>query len=701
MPHISSRGDVAHGVGGGMASLNNVAFGRGGVGGWIDDDTIAFTNGDDSWVVSKYHVPTKTISRLADVGANVMFAGGWHAAWWFGTTDERRGLYTTTGFRAQDAGLLGMGPDGAIGYKPLYQSNGPSLVRDVDGREWLLTPGHASALCLLGNGRAIWLEGFTVRSVGFDTPPLYSADGGIWGVKAVQFGARWWISYYSGAHGIVLHPVDSFLGFSVLPKGDGWHTIRAIDTDVIRVAVSRGEGEQPGDIWIRDYDVVRDLMRDPWATRISEPGVLGNTWLPVSRVGITTINGEPSPPPPPPEDPVLQPPRFTISEPRFPVTGVAPLALRCYAMLEPGAGEPEWIEWQVSTQGRGGPWTVAARNFEDDPDHTFRVSVAGTFWIRARAGNAAGEHETGLERRVTVTAQDVVVLPPPLPPLRDPRIWLAPNIGSRDAVQLTDDPAVLARVGVVQLYVQMINSLGEPTDGPVGPNLYAAFVAADWFRTLRAAGVALGIEMGSVKPSDLHAEANMGALHMAVTRVREAGGDVAYVSMDEPMTYGAAQPLEETADAVVAFMRAGADLGVPVGWIEAWPNVLLEQQRKFLMLLDERGVVPTHWHFDIDWGHAEQLRLSISEMLHAARSFAYDYGMALGVIIAGYSHATDAEYAAEMLQKARVIKACGVPLDHILVQSWATRTGGTQDLPPNFGDDGLLVTVARIVEVFA
>ena len=607
MPFENIHGDVTHGVGGGFASINNTAFAIGGVGGWIDDDTVGFVSGRPEdiingrdWQAMRFHRPTEKFTSLSSPasGANHMFCGGGHAAWWWGTTDNRRGLYSTTGFRkqeldgsvpARDAGLLGMGPDGAIGYKPLYHSNGPTRMRELDGRDWLLTNGHAESLCLLGNGRAIWLEGFTLHSVGFDTPPLYSADSGIWGVQAVQIGARWWISYYSGMHGIVLHPFDSFQGFSILPKGDGWKTIRVIDTNTIRVATSRGAGEQPGEIWVRDYDVVQNTVIDPWTVR--------SKWLPVGRVDIRTINvipsefapfnhsvliipfkdpigvsgvksieaeeigiysetvdpttiiaaaalrktrvllGHDSPAPwlipklrpwdiplvelyrlktetlsesvsrwrgliqsmitqwpgdcgvipmfycqggaPPDElwtvqevldglaylselvnlsprikivapfawerlngitahpelrtafeslkratpgrptltsvgEPMTQP-RFTVTafvdgtETPFPIASERPVAVRM-VYVDQGGGKPDWIEWLSSPHGKDGPWTVGTRNPGTDKDHTFRFSATGTVWVKARAGNAAGVHGTGLERRV-VLAEAVVIQP--------------------------------------------------------------------------------------------------------------------------------------------------------------------------------------------------------------------------------------------------------------------------------------------------
>lgn len=123
--------------------------------------------------------------------------------------------------------------------------------------------------------------------------------------------------------------------------------------------------------------------------------------------------------PPDPPDPV-KPPKFTISWPTFPVAGVAPFALVCVYAVETGSGPVDWIEWLVGPSPSG-PWTVSARNPGSDPDHTYRFPTAGTSYIKARGGNAAGVHETGLERQVTVTSP----VPPVDPPV-DPgsSVWL-------------------------------------------------------------------------------------------------------------------------------------------------------------------------------------------------------------------------------------------------------------------------------------
>jgi hypothetical protein len=305
MPKINSRGDIAHGVGGGQASINNTSYSHGGSGGWIDDHRTLFANGNDNWIVSIYDARTKQIIRAYEglhlaapppvirpfsrsfrrsplqiaIGANHAFAGGGHYASWLAGA----GLFVSTGFRAPEAGLLGMSYDGAVCYKPQHHSFGPTQVREVSGEEWTLTSSVPSYVHLVGQKRALFSMGFDLFTSNLPAP-VYDNTGGLWKAEAAFAAGEWWLSYFCAARGIVLHPFANFEGFSIFPRGDGWHTIREIGADIIRIAVSVGEGEQPGQIWVRDVDVRRGLIRDPWGTTTA--------WSQIARVDIRTINAD-------------------------------------------------------------------------------------------------------------------------------------------------------------------------------------------------------------------------------------------------------------------------------------------------------------------------------------------------------------------------------------------------------------------------
>jgi hypothetical protein len=277
MPYLSSRGDAAHGVGGDYLCLNNAPVARGWALGWLDDDTIAFCNGADGWRVSVYDVPMQSIAPLPQiVSANAGYCGGGYASWWLGSQDATRGLWSTTGFRQPNAGLVGMGPDGSIAYRPNYHGAGPTLIHELDGTDWTLTDNAAEYLSSQGQRRVLWLE--EGRPKVRNLPPVTCLDGTLWLAQAAFCGGQWWIVYISEHQGVVLHPFGSLVGYAHAPIGDAWPTMRALTDRILRVATSRTQGEQAGDVWVRDYDVLSGLVRDPWGM---------NEWAPLGRTDLS------------------------------------------------------------------------------------------------------------------------------------------------------------------------------------------------------------------------------------------------------------------------------------------------------------------------------------------------------------------------------------------------------------------------------
>jgi len=308
MSTINGRQQVGHGTGGGFASIDNVAFSRGAWGGWIDDDRAFFANGDDNWIASVYVQSSGAIRRAVLNPANPQYAAGWNSGYagggvwagWLAGTGPQRGLFTSDGWHAPDAGLLAVGATtGAIGHKPQYQSTGPTICREPDGTAWQITPGHAYDLDIVGRRQAIWQEGNYLRVAGL---PIPQQVGRAWRPQAHYINGAWWVSYYSDAVGIVLHPFASTDGIVVVPVGvDAWHTARAFGT-VVLFALSSSEAEQPGQIRRQAYDVtavpLSPLVPPP------DPGP-----TPPDPVPPDPVPPDPGPTPPDPTPPKPDPPK--------------------------------------------------------------------------------------------------------------------------------------------------------------------------------------------------------------------------------------------------------------------------------------------------------------------------------------------------------------------------------------------------------
>lgn len=299
MSSINSRRDVGHGVGGGNASINNAAFSPGGWCGWLSDDEAFFVDGADGWVPALYSQSTKQVRRAVADPANPQFgaainhgfAGGGVWAGWLGSRaeDPQRGLFTSTGLHLPDAGLLTVGPAGELAFRPSYQSNGPSMLLERAGQErvaaysapgvapgspealaaleaalrseglyWQLSAGSPYDLQLLGDDRAIWQEGQRIRVAGIPQPLQL---GRAWVPHAHLIAGRWWVSYFSDLGGIILHPFDELVGYTVVQPGvDCWHSARSFGAEVL-FALFATEAEAAG--WLRE--AVVDTALDPRA----------------------------------------------------------------------------------------------------------------------------------------------------------------------------------------------------------------------------------------------------------------------------------------------------------------------------------------------------------------------------------------------------------------------------------------------------
>jgi hypothetical protein len=279
---LNARGQVAAGVGTAPVSVDKQIFDTGGGAQWLDADRIAYQHlGSDGAYVAIYDTRTGQIGKAADRGGNTVVAGGgvW-GAWLAGF-----GSFASTGFASSSAVIAAVGPDGAIAYIPDYTGVGVR-VREQSGDEWVLTSAVAYDVQLLGQRRAIWREGFDIKTAGIADPAQLA--GGVWRPRAVFAAGEWWVSYYADAvSGLALHPFASTRGY-VVATGDAFGQDIVALNGGIREAWAIHEGEHPEDIRIADVDLSdprRELGKpteptppgnpDPVVTPPVEPQELG------------------------------------------------------------------------------------------------------------------------------------------------------------------------------------------------------------------------------------------------------------------------------------------------------------------------------------------------------------------------------------------------------------------------------------------
>ena len=250
MPRLNPiRGNVASGAGGHQGSVdrNYVANGYGPH--WLNADEIVYPTFDGKLATKNPYTNAAPVI-VSERGSSSDFlraGGGVWAAWVNGY-----GLWSSTGWHDAAAGLKTVGPEGQIGYTPIYQEGVGCNVRLINGDTWQLSAsGVVYDLQLLTNFRAVWTFQNNVYVHGM--PPPKIVPGGVWAPKMSDDGA--FICYFSGSRGVIVHRCnDASRGWVFAGPGTNAynHDMAMID-GVLHVVASSGAGENPNEWWMAEY----------------------------------------------------------------------------------------------------------------------------------------------------------------------------------------------------------------------------------------------------------------------------------------------------------------------------------------------------------------------------------------------------------------------------------------------------------------
>jgi hypothetical protein len=271
--------------------------------------------------------------------------------------------------------------------------------------------------------------------------------------------------------------------------------------------------------------------------------------------------------------------------------------------------------------------------------------------------------------------------------LRLDRTWFTPNIGSRDFLDLFtrsgDWVNARSKLQVFQFHH------GNVQSGPCaicGPNVLSALltvVPGGAFRWLHRQGLRIAIEAGAVKGCGDQLSVTASAQE-AVGNIIAAGGQVSYLSMDEPFANGKVcrEALDVRARRVERFI---ADLNamfpnLRIGLTEAYPFSSIDELKQDVVALEAAGVQLPYLHLDIDRRHAEQLGKDVGADLRELQAFCAAHRIVFGVIIWGQNGSSNLDYYDDAMQIVNLVApAIGLP-PHLTFQSWA-------EFPPAIPDD--------------
>lgn len=244
MPRLSDLGSIGMGAGGHQGSIDKVPIANGMGPFWLNSNEIVYPTYSNT-IESKNPFNGSAPITVAPRGCNDLRANGhvW-AAWLAGY-----GLFASTGFYSNIAGLQAVGPNGEIAYTPDRQAGIGVDVIETDGTIWRLSDGVVYDLQLLNARTAIWTFNQVVFTKGIPVPQVL--PGGVWGPKIAYVGLESYICYFSGSAGVVIHKTtDASMGWVFAGPGINAfnHDMKTISGNTLKVVASSGAGELPNEI---------------------------------------------------------------------------------------------------------------------------------------------------------------------------------------------------------------------------------------------------------------------------------------------------------------------------------------------------------------------------------------------------------------------------------------------------------------------
>jgi hypothetical protein len=272
-----------------------------------------------------------------------------------------------------------------------------------------------------------------------------------------------------------------------------------------------------------------------------------------------------------------------------------------------------------------------------------------------------------------------------------PKVWLAPNVASRDLLRMFTNPEEWAeardRINVVSLVQWSITVNPNPQSGPNTADAFLACVPGGAFRWLADHGIELALEASAVKEwscaEDRHKSVD--AVMETLNIIHGSGGSVSHIVMDEPFVRGLLAPpegcgytVEQTAHETKLYIDAVHALypDIQIGLVEAYPAHQDGEITQFVVALQDAGCALPFLHIDVDLYRVkrEKRDKEVLSDLRILKAFCAHHGLRFGAVVWGERGSSNADFCADAAALAKVIdEAVGFgSQDDIVFQSWST-----------------------------
>lgn len=271
------------------------------------------------------------------------------------------------------------------------------------------------------------------------------------------------------------------------------------------------------------------------------------------------------------------------------------------------------------------------------------------------------------------------------------QVWFAPASESLDFLDLFRHPNLWSKArSQISVFQFAPQQLGGPTNGP-HVNTIAELKQVHAFELLKSWGIDIALEAPAIKEWNCNGDTAANLTLQVIGFAHAAGGEVKYVTMDEPLLSGTGacrQTIVETAEKTSVYIKklTGADPSLRVGDVEPYPIRSVTQLEQWILALSDQGTKPAHFHLDVDTNFLKtHPQLDASADFQSLKRFLQGRGIPFGIIFwSGHDpEPSDRTYFDHAMGWVKQVHAAiGAP-DNAIFESWVARSyPGCPDTSP-------------------
>jgi hypothetical protein len=272
-------------------------------------------------------------------------------------------------------------------------------------------------------------------------------------------------------------------------------------------------------------------------------------------------------------------------------------------------------------------------------------------------------------------------------------VAFGPNLGSPDYLDLFRVPdawkSLRSSLTAFKVYGDNVHADSVNQYAGCAGNTYGNLVNAGVFKSLREWALPIHLETGALKEYDIEGKRLADLTLSLVERVRNGGGEVAIVAMDEPLFStvgrGVVGPdrVGDLARYTAEYALKVAQAGPGVGLIEAYPASPVERLAAFVRhIVTSNGFGLAFLELDVDMFALRDNDMSenaVKRDLVAVKALCEELRLPFRLIVTATRGKDAMEYHRNALNQLRLIRKLIAPVDGVTVQSWLESPTGDKD----------------------